>query len=143
MEDILCNLSSIKTISFKEFLVAEKFKKKLFNYTLVIDTIWFWIAIGFLSLIVVFWFIHSIFKGIRYETFQAIGLMFIILSLSLPETIGEYTELPYYTIIAASLALLALILILLGILTSHRRWIKRKGTSNLNKFKNLMIFAYV
>jgi protein-S-isoprenylcysteine O-methyltransferase Ste14 len=109
----------------------------------VIDAVWFWIAIGFLSLVALLWFIHSVFKGIRYETFQAIGLVFIILSLSLPETIGEYTELPYYTIIAASLAFLAIFMILLGILTSHRRWIKRKGTTNLNKFKNLMIFAYV
>ncbi len=109
----------------------------------MIEEVWFWIAIGFLSLVALLWFIHSVFKRIRYETFQAIGLLFIILALSLPETIGEYTELPYYTIVAASLALLAIVLILLGILTSHRRWINRKGTTNLNKFKNLMIFAYV
>lgn len=109
----------------------------------MIDEVWFWIAISFLSLVALLWFIHSFLKGIRYETFQAIGLVFIILSLSLPETVGEYTELPYYIIIAASLAFFGIFMILLGIFTSHRRWIKRKGTTNLNKFKNLMIFAYV
>jgi len=126
--------------------MREKFKKKQFRYIdrrEMIDEIWFWIAIGFFSFVALAWFLHSVFKGLRYETFQAVGLVFIILSLSLPDTIGAYSELPYYTIIAASLALLALVMILLGVLTSHRRWIKQKGTTNLNKFKNLMIFAYV
>lgn len=58
-------------------------------------------------------------------------------------TLGEYLPIPYYQYIASSLTLIGMLLIMLGILSSQRRWVKRKGTRNLNSFKNMLFFAYI
>jgi len=107
----------------------------------VIDAIWYWIVIGILSVILVIWLIFAIYRGIRFEAILAFGFIFLILGLSF--TLGEYLPIPYYQHIAGSLTLLGILLILLGILSNQRRWVKRKGTKNLNSFRNLFVFAYI
>lgn len=48
-----------------------------------------------------------------------------------------------YRIAAVSCAGVALIFMLVGLFSSHKRWIKKRGTDNLNSFRNLAFFAYV
>lgn len=107
----------------------------------MIDAIWYWIIIGILSVILVIWLVFAIYRGIRFEAIQASGYVFLILGLSF--TLGEYLPIPYYQHIAGSLTLLGILLILSGLLSSQRRWVKRKGTRDLNSFRNMYIFAYV
>ena len=107
----------------------------------MIDSTWYWIAIGILSVILVIWLIFAIYRGIRFEAILAFGYGFLILGMSF--TLGEYLPIPYYQYIASSLTLLGLLLIILGLMFSQRKWVKRKGIINLNSFKNLFIFAYI
>jgi len=107
----------------------------------VIDSTWYWIVIGILSVILVIWIIFAIYRGIRFEAILAFGYVFLILGMSF--TLGEYLPIPYYQNIAGSLTLLGMLLVILGLLCSQRRWVKRKGTKNLNSFKNLLVFAYI
>jgi len=107
----------------------------------VIDAIWFWSLIIFISVFVVIWFLFAIYRGIRYEIFEVLGFIFITLSLSL--NVGEYLTFPSYQIVASIVALVALVFIFLGFISLNRRWVKRRGTANLNKFSNLMVFAYI
>jgi protein-S-isoprenylcysteine O-methyltransferase Ste14 len=106
----------------------------------VIDAIWYWIIIGILSIILIIWLIFAIYHNIRFEAIQAFGYVFLILGLSF--TLGEYLPIPYYQHIAGSLTLLGILLIMSGLLCSHRRWVKRKGTRDLNSFRNMCVFAY-
>lgn len=107
----------------------------------MIDAIWFWSLIIFISVFVVIWFLFAIYRGIRYEIFEVLGFIFITLSLSL--NVGEYLTFPSYQIVASIVALVALVFIFLGFISLNRRWVKRRGTANLNKFSNLMVFAYI
>ncbi|MHA1592494.1 MAG: methyltransferase family protein [Candidatus Heimdallarchaeaceae archaeon] len=107
----------------------------------MIDSTWYWIVIGILSVILVIWIIFAIYRGIRFEAILAFGYVFLILGMSF--TLGEYLPIPYYQNIAGSLTLLGMLLVILGLLCSQRRWVKRKGTKNLNSFKNLLVFAYI
>ena len=87
------------------------------------------------------WLIFAIYRGIRFEAILAFGYIFLILGMSF--TLGEYLPIPYYQHIASSLTLLGTLLILLGLLCSNRRWVRRKGTKKLNSFKNIRVFAYI
>ena len=107
----------------------------------MIDTIWFWSLIIFISVFLVVWFLFAIYRGLRYEIFQVIGFIFITLSLSL--NVGEYSTFQYYQITASIVAFIAIFVLFLGLISSNRRWVKRRGTANLNKFRNLLIFAYI
>ncbi len=107
----------------------------------MIDAIWYWIIIGILSIILIVWLIFAIYRNIRFEAIQAFGYVFLILGLSF--TLGEYLPIPYYQHIAGSLTLLGILLIMSGLLCSSRRWVKRKGTRDLNSFRNMCIFAYI
>ncbi len=57
--------------------------------------------------------------------------------------LGQYPPIPYYQHVASSLTLLGILLILLGLLSSKRRWVNRKGTKDLNSFSNMLVFAYI
>ncbi len=107
----------------------------------MIDTIWFWSLIIFISVFLVVWFLFAIYRGIRYEIFQVIGFIFITLSLSL--NVGEYSTFQYYQMTASIIALVAITIIFLGFISLNRQWVKRRGTTNLNKFSNLLFFAYI
>jgi len=107
----------------------------------VIDTIWFWSLIVLISVFLVVWLLFAIYRGIRYEIFQVIGFIFITLALSL--NVGEYSTFQYYEITASIIALIAISLLFLGLISVNRRWVKRRGTANLNKFSNLLFFAYI
>ena len=107
----------------------------------MIDSIWYWIVIGILSAILVIWLIFAIYRGIRFEAILAFGYIFLIFGMSF--TLGEYFPIPYYQHIAGSLTLVGMTLILMGLMCSQRKWVKRKGTKNLSSFRNLYIFAYI
>jgi protein-S-isoprenylcysteine O-methyltransferase Ste14 len=109
----------------------------------VLDYLWFWAIIVFFSAVLVVWLIFSIYRGIRHEVFLVIGFIFLIIALSIPETAGSYSSFDYYMLISIILASLGISTILLGVLSSSRRWVTRRGTANLNKFSNLFIFAYL
>lgn len=110
---------------------------------LVLDYLWFWAIIVFFSAILVVWLMFSIYRGIRHEVFQVIGFIFLIIALSVPETAGSYSSLNYYVSISIILASIGISIIFSGILSSSRRWVTRRGTERLNKFSNLLIFAYL
>ncbi|MCG3220686.1 MAG: hypothetical protein H7641_04835 [Candidatus Heimdallarchaeota archaeon] len=84
----------------------------------------------------------SIYRGIRHEVFLVVGFVFLVIAMSVPETAGSYGRLDYYTLISIILASIGFTSILVGALSSGRRWEIRKGTANLNKFTNLLFFAY-
>jgi len=113
----------------------------------VIDPRIFWTLIGILSFLVFIRAIISISRGIRYEYLQVSGFALLILSLSLT---GSYSYIYYvgseeivYLSLSLALALLSVVFILAGTLSSSRQWVSRRGTENLNRFTNLLIFAYV
>ena len=107
----------------------------------MIDAIWYWIIIGVLSLILLIWLIFALYRRVRFQAIQSFGFIFLILGMSF--TLGEYLPIPYYQHISGSLAILGIFLIVFGLLSSQRRWAKRKGTKNLHSFNNLFIFAYI
>ena len=109
----------------------------------MLDYLWFWAIIVFFSAVIVVWLMFSIYRGIRHEVFLVIGFIFLILALSVPETAGSYNSLNYYIVISIVLASIGICSILLGILSSSRSWVTRRGTKKLNKFSNLLIFAYL
>lgn len=113
----------------------------------MIDPRIFWTLIGILSFLVFIRAIITISRGIRYEYLQVSGFALLILSLSLT---GSYSYIYYvgseeivYLSLSLALALLSVVFILAGTLSSSRRWVSRRGTENLNRFTNLLIFAYV
>ncbi len=113
----------------------------------MIDPRIFWTLIGILSFLVFIRAIISISRGIRYEYLQVSGFALLILSLSLT---GSYSYIYYvgseeivYLSLSLALALLSVVFILAGSLSSSRQWVSRRGTENLNRFTNLLIFAYV
>ncbi|MHA1219177.1 MAG: hypothetical protein ACTSSN_09035 [Candidatus Heimdallarchaeaceae archaeon] len=113
----------------------------------MIDPRIFWTLIGILSFLVFIRAIISIIRGIRYEYLQVSGFALLILSLSLT---GSYSYIYYvgseeivYLSFSLALALLSVVFILAGTLSSSRQWVSRRGTENLNRFTNLLIFAYV
>ncbi len=113
----------------------------------MIDPRIFWTLIGILSFLVFIRAIISISRGIRYEYLQVSGFALLILSLSLT---GSYSyiycvgsEEIVYLSLSLALALLSVVFILAGSLSSSRQWVSRRGTENLNRFTNLLIFAYV
>ena len=55
-------------------------------------------------------------------------------------TLGRKNNL---TISRNVFVIFSMIFILAGTLSSGRRWIRRRGTENLNRFTNLLIFAYI
>ncbi|MCG3216828.1 MAG: hypothetical protein KAS63_08910 [Candidatus Heimdallarchaeota archaeon] len=120
---------------------SEKLKKPNAECHLVLNTIWFWSLIVLLSTIVIVWFIFAAYRGLRYEIFEVIGFIFLTLALSL--NVGEYQTFSGYQIAASIVALIASFFIIIGLVSSNRRWVKRKGTTKLNEFSNLMIFAYL
>ena len=69
--------------------------------------------------------------------------MFLIIALSVPETAGSYARLNYYTLLSIILSSIGIFSSIAGVLSSSRRWITRRGIENLNKFTNLLIFAYL
>ena len=107
----------------------------------MINAIWYWIVIGILSVILLIWLSFAIYRGIRFEAILASGYIFLISGMSF--TIGAYIPIPYYQYISSSLVLVGIFLTTLGLLCSQRKWVKRKGTRDLNSFRNLMIFAYI
>jgi protein-S-isoprenylcysteine O-methyltransferase Ste14 len=72
----------------------------------------------------------------------------IVLSLTLTDeysgvySISARSEF-IYQLASISIAGLAFIFIVLGLFSSNKRWIKKRGTDNLNSFKHLAFFAYV
>ncbi|MBY8999769.1 MAG: hypothetical protein KGD64_02540 [Candidatus Heimdallarchaeota archaeon] len=107
----------------------------------MIDAIWYWIIIGVLSVLLIIWLIFALYRGVRFESILVFGYIFLILGMSF--TLGEYLPIPYYLHISGSLTFLGILFILLGILSSQGRWVKRKGTRKLSSFRNLFIFAYI
>ncbi|MCG3226199.1 MAG: hypothetical protein H7645_04710 [Candidatus Heimdallarchaeota archaeon] len=63
--------------------------------------------------------------------------------MSVPETAGAYARMDSYTLISTILASTGITSILIGVLSSGRKWVTRRGTANLNKFTNLLFFAYI
>ncbi|NPD87651.1 MAG: hypothetical protein HGN29_02940 [Asgard group archaeon] len=108
----------------------------------MLDYLWFWSIIVFFSAVLVVWLIFSIYRGIRHEVFLVVSFIFLIIALSVPETAGSYGRLDYYTLISIILASIGFTSIFVGALSTGRRWVKRRGTANLNKFTNLLFFAY-
>ncbi len=108
----------------------------------MLDYLWFWSLIVFLSAVLIVWLMFSIYRGIRHEVFLVVGFVFLVIAMSVPETAGSYGRLDYYTLISIILASIGFTSILVGALSSGRRWEIRKGTANLNKFTNLLFFAY-
>ena len=113
----------------------------------MIDPRIFWTLIGILSFLVFIRAVITISRGIRYEYLQVSGFVLLILSLTLT---GSYSYIYHvgneeivYLSLSLTLALLSMFLILAGTLSSGRRWIRRRGTENLNRFTNLLIFAYI
>ncbi len=113
----------------------------------MIDPRIFWTLIGILSFLVFIRAIISISRGIRYEYLQVSGFALLILSLTLT---GPYSYIYYvgseeivYLSLSLALALLSVVFISAGTLSSSRQWVSRRGTENLNRFTNLLIFAYV
>jgi protein-S-isoprenylcysteine O-methyltransferase Ste14 len=100
-------------------------------------------VIVFFSAVLVVWLIFSIYRGIRHEVFVVVGFIFLVIALSVPETAGSYLRLDYYSLISVVLASIGFSSIIVGVLSSRRRWVTRRGTANLNKFTNLLFFAYV
>ena len=107
----------------------------------------FWTLIGILCFLVFIRAIITISRGIRYEYLQVSGFALLILSLSLT---GPYSYIYYvgseeivYLSLSLALALLSVVFISAGTLSSSRQWVSRRGTENLNRFTNLLIFAYV
>lgn len=109
----------------------------------MLDYLWFWSLIVFFSAVLIVWLMLSIYRGIRHEAFLVVGFVFLIVALSVPETAGSYGRLDYYTIISIILASIGITSILAGVLSSGRKWVTRRGTANLNKFTNLLFFAYI
>ncbi|MCK4897041.1 MAG: hypothetical protein KAS47_09535, partial [Candidatus Heimdallarchaeota archaeon] len=60
----------------------------------MIDSTWYWIVIGILSVILVIWLVFAIYRGIRFEAILAFGYIFLILGMSF--TLGEDLPIPYY-----------------------------------------------
>ena len=113
----------------------------------MIDPRIFWTLIGILSFLVFIRAVITISRGIRYEYLQVSGFALLILSLTLT---GSYSYIYHvgneeivYLSLSLTLALISMIFILAGTLSSGRRWIRRRGTENLNRFTNLLIFAYI
>lgn len=107
----------------------------------------FWTLIGILCFLVFIRAIITISRGIRHEYLQVSGFALLILSLTLT---GPYSYIYYvgseeivYLSLSLALALLSVVFISAGILSSNRQWVSRRGTENLNRFTNLLIFAYV
>lgn len=109
----------------------------------MLDYLWFWAIIVFFSAVLVVWLMFSIYRGIRHEVFLVVGFIFLIIALSVPETAGTYSSLAYYTHISIILASLGISSVLFGVLSSGRRWVTRRGIEKLNKFTNLLFFAYI
>jgi len=101
-----------------------------------------------MSTVVLVWLILVIIRRVRYEVFLVLGFMLIILSLTLT---GDYSgtyllsvqNLFIYQIVSIVIAGIALVFIILGLFSSNKRWIKKRGTDKLNSFRNLAFFAYV
>ena len=74
----------------------------------------FWSVIAILSLMLVVWLFFAIYNGYRYEIFQIIAFIFLILAISLPEIL-PYDNTDTYTIIGAIISIVALCIIFLGI----------------------------
>ncbi|MCG3259951.1 MAG: hypothetical protein H7644_09405, partial [Candidatus Heimdallarchaeota archaeon] len=93
----------------------------------MIDPRIFWTLIGILSFLVFIRAIISISRGIRYEYLQVSGFALLILSLSLT---GSYSYIYYvgseeivYLSLSLALALLSVVFILAGSLSSSRQWV--------------------
>jgi len=128
-------------------LESRKTQEQGRKLTIVIDPRIFWTLIGILSFLVFIRAIIAISRGIRYEYLQVLGFALLILSLTLT---GSYSYIYYvgseeivYLSLSLTLALLSMVFILGGTLSSSRRWVRRRGTENLNRFTNLLIFAYI
>ena len=114
----------------------------------MIDTPTFYALIGIMSAVVFVWTILTIYRRIRYEAFLLVGYILLIMSLSLT---GEYSGIYFisahndyiYQISSLIIASIALFFIIVGLFSSNKRWIKKRGTNNLNSFRNLAIFAYM
>ena len=108
----------------------------------------FYALIGIMSSVVLIWLVLVIYRRVRYEFFLVFGFVLLILSLSLT---GEYSGIYYlsqnsdyiYQIASIVFAGIAFLLILFGLFSSNKRWIKKRGTDNLNSFRNLAFFAYI
>ncbi len=113
----------------------------------MIDPITFWTLIGIISFVLFIWSIITISRGIRYEFLQVVGFILLILALSLTGTYSYIYEVgdeeAIYLSMSLAFAFLSLSLILLGTLSARRRWVRRRGTDNLNSFTNLLVFAYI
>ncbi|MHA1304973.1 MAG: DUF1295 domain-containing protein [Candidatus Heimdallarchaeaceae archaeon] len=106
----------------------------------MINELWYWVSLMIIATFLMIWLFFSIYRGIRYEMLQILGYIMIIISLAF--SIGEYSAPSYFKVIAAILGYIAFIITLLSLLMANRRWVIRRGIQNLNKFSNLMIYAY-
>jgi protein-S-isoprenylcysteine O-methyltransferase Ste14 len=115
--------------------------------TIVINPITYWTLIGIISFVLFIWAIITISRGILHEFLQVLGFILLVLSLTLTGSysfiysVGE--EEVVYLSISLAFGFISLALILLGTLCARRRWVRRRGTANLNSFTNLLIFAYI
>jgi len=112
----------------------------MFNKFCMINDLWFWIIIGTIVMFLFIWLFVSIYRGIKHEMLQILGYLLLIAGLSL--SIGSYPAPAYFDIIGGILGYIALIISFFSVLMANRRWVIRRGIKNLNKFRNLMIFAY-
>ena len=103
----------------------------------MINTLSFWVLIGIVSTVVAIWLFLVIYRRIRYEIFIVSGFVFLILALSFNQEFAFLYRVALnqdiiYQYLSLALAILALGFIFLGIISVNRRWITRRGTSNLN-----------
>ncbi len=108
---------------------------------MLINDLWYLIAISIIGAFLLVWLFFAIYRGIRFEMLQILGYILVVLSLSF--SVGTYIINNYFIIIANILSYIGLIFTFLGLVTSNRRWIIRKGIKGLNKFSNLMLYAYI
>lgn len=136
-------------IQIKKILIDQNFlfsDKNLINNAdrilFVIDSIWFWVILVVLGIYLIVWLIFNTYKGIRYKIFQNIAFLLMVLSIAF-YNISEYDAPLFMVQFGLYTALVAFSIIVLGVLWQRKRWINQRGITELTKFRNLRIYAYI
>jgi len=101
-----------------------------------------WVIIGLLTLVLAVWSIFALKRKYKHELYQIVSFVFLLLSISLPEIL-HYETVPIYSKIGTILAIIAFSMIFVGVITAHKRWVKHRGTTNLNSFSELYFYAFL